>query len=358
MRVFTVCFLLLLVLVSATSAANNTITLARGEELVLPLPIGLTNHTTYWLFSDYGMDHYYDLPILLYQNNSAVIILEKNQTKLMAIGDYTVAIQTVGKNEVKEVGYKQKDNIISPVKDEFLVSPFKDIQDIDINGLSPSVVLTKLKMLINQSIDDKLTFMALTVEEPVTIIKGLNQLDNETAEIYGTSNLNIGTYITIYWDIDRLVSAEDYRKNTFHAVIVEGNNNTHIWSTKMHLNDSIQQLPVGKHWIDVVVNERTSRIGFDVLEIYKNQTPPPMAKIKYLGDGNIAPPDPIIIEKPVPVEVRVIETVIQPTPNYPKNAMGKEYNPYLVPDMTGIMYLGIILGIISVITGGIIWNLK
>jgi hypothetical protein len=358
MRVLAVCLLLLLV--SVASASNNSVILARGEELVLPLPIGLNNHTTYWLFSDYGMDHYYDLPILLYQNNSGVIILEKNQTKGMSIGEYTVGIQTVGKNEVKEVSYREKNNIISPVKDEFLVSPFKDVSDIDINGLSPSVVLIKLKVLINQSIDDKLTFMNLTVEEPITIIKGLNQLDNETAEIYGTSNLNIGTYITIYWDSDRLISAEDYRKNTFHAVIVEGKNNTHIWSTKMRLNDSIQQLPVGKHWVDVIVNDRTTRVGFDVLELYKNQTPPPMAKIKYLSDGSVSPPEPVIIEKRVPYEVKVIETVtiVQPTPNYPKNALGKEYNPYLLPDMTGIMYLGIILGIISVITGGIIWNYK
>jgi hypothetical protein len=292
----------------------------------------------------------------MYYNNSGVIILSKNQTEHMDAGDYKIAVQTVGQNKIKEVSYIEYYNNTSLIKNEYLTSPFKKTPDVQINGLQPNMVLDKLKLLINGTYDDKLTIYDLTVEQPIVSILGLDQIDDNTTEIYGTSNLNIGTNLTILWDSDKLVSAQDYRQNTFRSIITDGKNGTHRWSTIMHLYNSIQDLSVGKHWVDVITNNKTTRVGFSVLELYKNQTPPPMARIKYMYDGVVVTPTPIIVEKQVPYEVTVVKTVVIPTQPFPKNALGEEYNPSELPDLTKYVY--ILLGICAVlcVIGGVLWR--
>jgi len=346
-----------LVCIPIVSAQSNII-LAQGDTFEFPIPYGQSvDQTTVWFFSQFGVDHLYDIPITYSENGVGFINLTENQTESFDPGSYKIGIQTVGNNKIKEVKYEERYNA-SLQQNQYLVSPFKGIEDIDINGWQPNMVLDKLQSLISTSFDDQLTIINLSVELPLTSIDGLDQIDDNKAELYGHSNLMVGTPIKILWDSERLISAQDYRLNTFYTSIHLDNESRRVWNTTIYLNYSIQELPTGKHWVDIIANNKTTRVGFNVGEFFKNQTAPPMAKIKYINDGVVVTPTPVKVEVPIPYEVTVIKTVVIPTQPFPKNALGEVYNPSIIPDYYNTRF-NLLGGCAAVcIIGGLLWRLR
>jgi hypothetical protein len=319
---------LLLFIPIAVSAED--IVLARGDSITITT--GYQNANV-WVFSNSGLDHIYDVPLSRFENNTGYVDFNSSQTEALDDGRYTVVIHSIGDNGIKEVSYLSKLNA-SLQKNEFLVSPFKTVKDVEINGLQPHDVMEKL-IEMRDGTDDVLTFQNLTVEEPLTVINGLDQINDDKVFVFGISNLAVGTPIKILWDSDRLVSQQDYRLNTYMSSVYAWNNSTQRrWNAT--LNVSIQDLPPGKHWIDLISNEKVTRVAYNAAERWENQTPPPEQKIRYLNNGVVVTPTPEIKEVPVYVdrEVTVIQTVVITTQPFPKNALGEEYNPYEVLDMS------------------------
>lgn len=343
MRYLAIVALALLLFVPVVVSAED-IVLARGDAITFDM--GYQN-ANLWIFSNNGLDHLYDIPLSRFEDNVGYVDLNASQTEGLDDGTYTVVIHSIGDNGIKEVSYLSKLNA-SLQKNEYLVSPFKTVNDVDINGLQPHDVMEKL-ISMRDGTDDVLTFQNLTVEEPLTVIKGIDQISDDKVFMFGISNLKVGTPIKILWDSDRLVSQQDYRLNTYMSEVYEWENTTQRqWNAT--LNVSVQELPAGKHWVDLIANEKTTRVSYNAAERWENQTPPPMQKIRYLNDGVVVTPTPEKVEVPVYVdrEVTVIQTVIITTPPFPKNALGEEYNPYDVVDMSKYAFL-LIAGLLALV---------
>jgi hypothetical protein len=342
MRVLAIIAIALMLIPFAVSAEDMV--LARGDTITINT--GYQNSNV-WVFSNNGLDHLYDIPLTRFVNNTGYVDINSTQTSAFDPGQYTVVIQSIGDNGIKEVSYLEKYNA-SLMKNEYLVSPFKDVKDVDINGLQPHDVMEKL-IEMRDGTDDVLTFSNLTVEEPLTALTGLDQITDTQVFVFGVSNLKVGTPMKIIWDSDRLVSQQDYRLNTYTSEVYAWDNSSQRrWNAT--LNVSIQDLPVGKHWVDIIANGKTTRVAYDASERWDNQTPPPPQKIRYLSSGVIITPTPEIKEVPVYVDRTVIQTVITyiTTPPFPRNALGEEYNPYEVMDMSKYIF-GTLAGLVVLI---------
>jgi RNAse (barnase) inhibitor barstar len=266
---------------------------------------------------------------------------------------YTLVIQRFGKNGFKEASYKEKYDLLGQLNSS-LLSPFKNVPDINIKGLQPNMVQEKLKEMVAQGIDDYLEYKNLEVQNPYTYVKGLDQGDNNTIYIYGITNLNPGNIIKIIWDSEQQVSEKDFAINTHLSVVTQGSNYTNLWNVKF--TTDIQNLPVGIRWVDITAKNKTSRISFRVYEIDKPQIAPPLMKIRYLDGGIVVTPTPKIVEVRVPYEVTVIQTVVIPTPTYPNDAFGVVYNPYKQQNTDNYIVPLLFIGLALIILRGKLWK--
>jgi hypothetical protein len=321
--IFIICLCLLPIHISAL---GQTYTLARGDSQLIFFD---EPYWTIWIFSKLGTDHIYDAHNGEDFNGSVAYRINSTVSESLHPGEYIIVKQYPGQNGIKEVSYAQRYNY-SNFMNEYLTSPFKGVDDIDINGWQPHQVLEKVQELAANS-DDRLDYDTLIVEDPLTVVKSVDR-DWNNIYLYGTSNLQPNTTITILWDADRLVDERDYFFNTFHTFVKEKADGTRYWETG--INVSFQDLPVGKHLVSVIALNKTTTAIFNVGELYKNQTPIRNETIKYLWDGVIVTPTPEIIKVPVPYEVTVIKTVVITTQPFPKNPLGEEYNPSKVPNIS------------------------
>jgi hypothetical protein len=311
------------------NVSAQTYTLARGDSLLIPINDA---PWTIWIFSKLGVDHMYDVQNADDYKGNMFFQINSTVSESLDPGEYIILKQSPGQNGIKEVSYAQRYNY-SNFLNEYLTSPFKGIDDIEINGWMPDQVLQKVQELSSKS-DDLLEYDTLIIEDPLTVVKSVDR-DWNTIYMYGTSNLQKNSTITILWDADRLVSERDYFFNTFHTYVREKDDGTRYWETG--INVSFQELPVGKHWVSVIALNKTTTAGFTVGILEKNDTPIRNETIKYLWDGVIVTPTPEIIKVPVPYEVTVIKTVVITTQPFPKNPLGEEYNPSKVPDISNVV---------------------
>jgi hypothetical protein len=323
-----VCLCLCLLPLSV-SALGQTYTLARGDSLLIPFD---DTPWTIWIFAKGGTDHIYDAQNSILYNGTMYFQINSTVSESFDPGEYIIMKQYPGRNGIKEVSYAQRYNY-SNFSNEYLVSPFKGVPDVDINGLSPANVLSKVQE-ISKTSDDRLVYDTLIVEDPLTVVKSVDR-DWNNIYLYGTSNLQVNSTITILWDADRLVSESDYFFNTFHTYVREKEDGSRYWETG--INVSFQELPVGKHWISVIAMNKTTTAAFTVGELEKAQKPLRNETVKYLWDGVIVTPTPEIVHVTVTVPVTVIKTVVITTQPFPKNPLGEEYNPSKVPDISNIV---------------------
>jgi hypothetical protein len=324
MRVLLILIVCLCLIPLSVSAQNYT--LARGDSLLIPFNDA---PWTIWIFSKLGTDHIYDAHNADDYKGNMFFQINGTESESLHPGEYIIVKQFIGRNGIKEVSYEQRYNY-SNFSNEYLTSPFKGVPDIDINGWQPADVLKKVQEITANS-DDVLEYDTLIVEDPLTVVKSVDR-DWNNIYLYGTSNLQENSSITILWDADRLVSESDYFFNTFHTYVKTKDDGTRYWETG--INVSFQDLPVGKHWVSIIALNKTTTAAFTVGELYKNQTPIRNETVKYLWDGVIVTPTPEIIKVPVPYEVTVVKTVVITTQPFPKNPLGEEYNPSKVPNVS------------------------
>lgn len=314
---------------TASAADSNTILLARGDSLshaIGNMPVDL------WLFSNPGLSHLYDISAMPDEDGIYQFNLTPDQSASLSPGKYSIIAQYPGEDTYNIVHYEEKVNV-SGASLSYLVSPFRNVKDVSLDGLQPHQVKEKLMQMINAS-DDGYTELSLEVQEPHTYINAIEQWNESAVRVTGYTNLQDGTKIKILWDEDKLVSAQDYRLNTFYTYAsAASDSDIRTFGTNISVN--MDELSDGKHWVAVEAGGLVTRVAINV-GISFNQSEIRMEPIKYLWNGVVVTPTPIIIEKPVYIDRTVIQTVITiiTTQPFPKNALGEEYDPTKVPDVS------------------------
>jgi hypothetical protein len=319
-----------------TGLANNGVTtyLGRGDSMNLTLGNRLA---TTWIFSKAGTDALYDLKYTSKANGNYFFTLTPDKSMSLNAGSYWVVLQYNGPNALKEVSYNQSVNISGALQ-RYLTSPYKSVKDVPISGLQPSMVYNALKEMIKTTADDKLVEWDMEVQEPNTVIRAIDQVDDNTVYIAGTSNLRVGTPISLLWDEERQVSNLDIRENTFTTNVTPANG-TSINQWSLEADVDLQNMPVGRHWVAVTAGGLTTRTYHDIREGFGNGTIP-TPTIRYLDSGVVVTPTPmtVIETKEVTVIQTVIQTVVITTQPFPKNALGEEYNPSEKPSVDGLVF--------------------
>ncbi len=347
-RYLTVLFMLAC-MCACTSA--ESILLARGDSL--EHGIG-TDPVSIWIFSNNELDHIYDISATQNTEGQYFIILTPEQSDSLQPGKYTILLQNNGINTLKEAKYATTTDAWN-VTHEYLVSPYKSVKDIQIDGLQPNQVRTKLIEMITASgtSDDKYSELGMEIQAPYTVINSVEQYNDTAVHIAGTTNLKSGSDITIIWNEDQLVSAQDKRLNTFTtSAYAAADSDIRTWGR--NITADIQSLSPGKHWVAVEAGGLTTRVAITIYSTF-NSTEIHLEPIKYLNSGVIVTPTPQIIEKEVIREVTVIQTVITiiTTQPFPHNALDEEYNPVTVPDVSVIIVPAFaLLGAIMVLKVG------
>lgn len=199
----------------------------------------------------------------------------------------------------------------------FLNSTWKDVAVVDVRGLPPDLTEARLNALL----EDKAHFhgrverKALRVEEPHADITSLGELPGGRVAVEGLTNLPAGAILSVVFDDDRVVLAEDRKRNTFTVTAVgEDPGAPRIW--RAILSVDLQDLAIGPHLIAAYPpGGKKSTVSFYISETF---TPPaaPLPATRYInGDPFIPTPTPIVVEREV--TVTVIQTVVvNVTPAY------------------------------------------
>lgn len=338
-----VCFLLLLLCLPACvnaipvndtglSTNGQTSYLARGDAMNLALG---NRMATVWILSKAGTGALYDMRYTSKSNGTYYFALTPEQSMSLPSGSYWVVLQSNGPNAIKEVSYNESVNI-SGVRLAYLTSPYKGVKDLPITGLQPSMIYTKLQEMVKTTIDDKLTEWSLEVQEPKTVIRSIDQINESAVYIAGVSNLREGTPVSVLWDEERQVTQQDIRKNTFTTTVVPSNSTINQWAVSADVD--LQNMPVGRHWVSVTANGITTRTYYDIREKFGNGTVP-TPTIRYLDNGVVVTPTPVtVIEtKEVTVIQTVIKTVVITTKPFPRSALDEEYDPSVKPSVDNLI---------------------
>lgn len=146
----------------------------------------------FWIFGNTNGDELYDQPVETTMTYPARIL--QNYPP----GIYDVVFVEAGNNSIVESRYD------SDVK--AVTSPFKSQPDFNVSGYAPRVVETALFRMSSKSIDDKMTKIAVSIQEPkieVTKFYQTSLVGNHTmVTLAGYTNANQGTPVTIIFDDD------------------------------------------------------------------------------------------------------------------------------------------------------------
>lgn len=248
-------------------------------------PYTFTQNGTFkvWVF---GMtDKLYDITSV--EGN---VTLTGEQTQTLGTGNYKVLIQTNGTNGIFEASYDEKKNSF--------VSPWKQVQDINLDGMIPYTSYDKLKGILDTASDDKYIEQSAVVQMAAITINNMNEAQTYSANAYYNA-YDLKGNVTLY-DVRGYTNAANGTVVRV-ALDMKDQNPNHIqWFTSTAIscglgNMSDYQVWVPLPWIKLRagVHELTARtdVGgemttdFVVNEMPANSYIPPDT-VKWVGDEN------------------------------------------------------------------------
>lgn len=324
--------------VSGTLFVNNTVYIARGDNLSFSIPsIGMGDYMWLWIFHDLqdSRSNYY----LLDKNvsvrhkliNGKVIAefsLNDYEISSLDTGLYHIYVQSAGGNRIKEVYYNESKKEI------------RTIYNYEYSGLKPVNIDAKPTTLINQTLhdfiaesDDWLEEFDLIVEDPwIKLTDRYIHEDSDIVTVTGTTNLDNSHYMDIWVD--------NGLKFKFHTYISQtSNQSSNYWSYDMPLTK--EEMAPGYHTI--YIKSDTGQLLTTTIRKnieFNKPTPLPTTPKSYfvIGENDFITqtPTPVpIITTPTPEITYAIEIVTPyiptpvPTPT-PVPEQTSDYNSLII----------------------------
>jgi hypothetical protein len=275
MRIVLASLLVMFALVSAVSG----LTVAQGDPIWIQesKPGG-----TCWFFPLSGSGSEYDLPATVTLLNETYCVLPSSKTANMHPGEYTLIYQEpvlIGDLYFKDVSFNNG----------ILSSSLSKTKSIDESGRNSQMVLSDLKTIITENKLNTYTEDQITIEKPDVKISTMGQVGDNLYRITGTSNYAIGTKMKIKVDEGRYTAQRDESFTYYTEINATGDDRfTRTWSIDMNM--PIQTMPAGWHDFTIYTGELTTTSRFKIEEQKWEASPTPTQFVKYLSDGNIAPP--------------------------------------------------------------------
>jgi len=146
-----------------------------------PIDINTYDNAKVWVFG--RLDYLYDVKTIENKTMFSTSIVNN-----LEAGRYVVLTQYPGRNTIPEVSYNEEKNQLE--------SPWAKIKPVDLNGLSPMLVLDKFKGMIDYT-DDPIEEKILALQDPKIEIVSMEQVATQSAKGY-FSNSNLRGNVTVF----------------------------------------------------------------------------------------------------------------------------------------------------------------
>lgn len=277
------------------------------------LRINTTEPASVWIFG--RVDGIYDRRTL--DNSSYYHVSE---IEGLESGTYRVLIQTPGNNTIYEAS----------AGDDELIPGLYGVKPVDIHGLTPTLVMERLKEMLDKT-DDKYTVYTLEVQEPTISITDITEMYKDymtVIEVKGYTNVANETTLSFIPDEEKQ-TARTIRKNTYTTSAIRtspGNQSFY----RIYIPIDYDNMAPGTHFITGRVNgDVYSTVEWEVYLLPEGQVKP-NGTIKYIsgryGDMEFVPtPTPIkVIERvEIPGPVQTVTVEVTPPPEVVEAAQKK-----------------------------------
>jgi hypothetical protein len=317
------------------------ILLAHGDTLAYVAPNN--TYSRVWVFGPGGI--VYDYPTV-----DNVVQFKEDVFRNIPPGDYNVLIIQPGPNGIVEEYYDPawKPERFSNDTWPAIISPFRDVDPININGMPPLMVQDLLEQRVMNSRDDVINKWKLTVQEPEIQIMQINQIITSEnlvwVNIRGYTNVVNNTELTIKFDAGTPgygMTGPDI------STIAKGTEDPGAWRqfNSMFLVN-FKDISPGPHSYTMTSPQGASA----TVPIYKRVELPahyvPNQTLEFFDNSPFIPkPTPEIVEKVVEKEVIKYQTVIEKEPlDYP--TLAYNVSIWLIPLLIAIpvgIYILIVL---------------
>lgn len=238
---------------------------------------------------------------------TSIVSLSNKEVQALETGSYTVLVQNPGKNAIFEVGYrKQVDDThtIEELTGNFCSISGCQVKNTNIYGFQPRMVMTEFRSMIKQT-DDPITEKRIEVAHPTIEISQVDETyyqGKDVLDIRGYTNVAKGTAIAVIFDEEKQ-TARTITNKTYVVPVQETAPNQ--WRFfQVYIPIDYDEIPVGQHEITARVPQGAEQtVPFYVYDLPAGQETP-NATIKYISGNQFIP-------TPTPLEIRIIETVIQ-----------------------------------------------
>jgi len=267
----------------------------------LPSMLETEYDSNYWMFGRNPNENLYDIPA----DNDGMIVITKDFSNTLEVGNYRIIDVYPGENFIIEERYDKDTDSIT--------SPFRDVDPIPIGSKTSAEIMKLLRAQVAKSIDDSITEINITVEDPYVEVRRLDNLANadgtNSVMISGYTNANIGDTITLEFDkghIDsKLVAA-----NTWTTTVEDGGgiNAYRTWYKTAIFNPN--DFVAGQHTMTITTDSGASVSApvFIRKELAANYNPPDY--IQFIDNSPFIPV-PTVPPAPPPVTVTVVQTVVK-----------------------------------------------
>lgn len=277
--------------------------IARGDPLYISFPDNTP--ASAWIFG--RRDGIFNREVI-----NGIASFNTSEIQSMEPGSYTLMYYSPGSGQKFDVRVNED-------KLEYFDSAEFKIVPVDIEGLSPSLVLDRILQVVDH-IDDKFTLYKLEIQNPLIEITEVEVIDvSETAavlQLQGYTNLAYNSELTFVLDEHKTNARtiKDYRWNTTAKAV--GNP-----GSMRYFDLSIpviwKALSIGEHSITAhTPSGETSIVPLWVYDMPGGMQKPNQT-IKYVA-GNLFVPTPTPVMVPVPGPTRIVTQVVtvQLTPDY------------------------------------------
>ncbi|MFA4849148.1 MAG: hypothetical protein WC626_05415 [Methanoregula sp.] len=289
--------------------------LARGDDIAFRAPDSVESNI--WVFG--RTDQIYD-----YKTKQDVVYFDADQFINFETGNYDAVIINKGNNSILEETYdpeyipEKYSNVTWPA----IISPFRNVNPINIHGMQPKLVEEKLINRLQESLDDQYIIWSISFQEPEIQIKRIDVLRNPDNRswynIRGYTNIKNGSVLTITIDADNLndtikgirqwkttaVGLDPYAWRQFNTIIPV----------------DYEQIFPGYHYITITSETgATQTVPIYIMkELDPHYIPPEYTE--YLGTSPFVTPRIIEKEVPVPGPTRIVMVHDTPTGEQLKQA--------------------------------------